>query len=76
MLSQADLLRLAEAFAARIPRTPDYALDWNAAWRAIASARLCVDDIGSAQRAMNNVNEPCLEAQLRIEAGRWVGGER
>jgi hypothetical protein len=73
VLSQADLLHLAEAFAARIPRTPDYALDWNAAWRAIASARLYVDDIGSAQRAMNNVDEPCLQAQLRIEAGLWVG---
>ena len=73
MLSQADLLHLAEAFATRIPRSPDYALDWNAAWRAIASARLRVDDIASAQRAMRNVDEPCLQAQLRIEAGRWVG---
>jgi hypothetical protein len=73
VLSQAELLYLAEAFAARIPRALDYALDWNAAWRAIASARLCVDDIGSAQRAMNNVDEPCVQAQLRIEAGLWVG---
>lgn len=72
MLSQADLLHLAETFAERIPRTPDYALDWNAAWRAIASARLRVDDISSAQRAMNKVAEPCLQAQLRVEAGLWV----
>jgi hypothetical protein len=73
VLSQADLLDLAKAFAERIPRTPDYALDWNTAWRAIASARVCVDDIGSAQRAMNNIDEPCVHAQLRIEAGLWVG---
>jgi hypothetical protein len=71
VLSQADLLHLAEAFAARIPRSPDYALDWNAAWRAIASAFLRVDDIASAQRAMHNVDEPCMQAQLRIEAARW-----
>ena len=73
MLSQEDLLHLAETFAARIPRTPDYALDWNAAWRAIASSRLRIDDIARAERAMSNVDEPCLQAQLRIEAGRWVG---
>ena len=73
VLSQAELLDLAEAFAARIPRTADYALDWNAAWRAIASAHLRVDDIGSAQRAMNNVDDACVQAQLRIAAGRWVG---
>ena len=73
MLSQADLLHLAEAFAARIPRSPEYALDWNGAWRTIALARLRVDDIASAERAMHNVDEPCMQAQLRIEAARWVG---
>ena len=73
MLSQADLLHLAEALAARIPRSPDYALDGNGAWRAIASALLRVDDITSALRAMHNVDEPCMQAQLRVEAGRWVG---
>ena len=73
MLSQADLLHLAEAFAARIPRSPDYALEWNAAWRAIASALLRIDDFARAQRAMHNVDEPCMQAQLRIEAARWVG---
>jgi hypothetical protein len=73
VLSQADLLHLAETFAARIPRSPDHALDWNTAWRSIALARLRVDDIASAQRAMHNVDEPCIQAQLRVEAGRWVG---
>lgn len=73
MLSQADLLHLAEAFAERIPRTSDYALDWNAAWRAIASAHLRVDDIESAQRALNNVDELCMQARLRVEAALWVG---
>ena len=73
MFSQAELLHLAEAFAARIPRSPDYALDWNGAWRAIASAFLRVDDIASAQRAMHNVDELCMQAQLRIEAARWFG---
>jgi hypothetical protein len=34
---------------------------------------LRVDDFASAQRAMHNVDEPCIQAQLRIEAGRWVG---
>ena len=73
MLSQADLLDLADALAARIPRNPDYALDWNRAWRTMASARLRVDDIASAQRAMNNVDEVCLQAQVRIEAALWTG---
>jgi len=73
VLSQGELLRLAEAFAARIPRSTDYALDWNAAWRSIALARLHVDDISSAQHAMYNVDEPCIQAHLRAEAGRWVG---
>ena len=73
MLSQADLLDLADALAARIPRNPDYALDWNRAWRTMASARLRVDDIASAQRAMNKVDEVCLQAQVRIEAALWTG---
>jgi len=73
VLSQVDLIHLAEALAARIPKTPDYALDWNRAWRTIASAHLRVDDIEGAQRAMNNVDEVCLQAQVRIEAALWTG---
>jgi hypothetical protein len=73
VLTRADLLHLAEVFASRIPRTRDYALDWNAAWRAIASAHLHVDDIESAQRALNNVDEVCMQARLRVEAGLWAG---
>jgi hypothetical protein len=73
VLSQADLLRLAEAFAERIPRTSDYALDWNTAWRAIASAHLRVDDIQNAQRALNNVDQLCMQARLRVEAALWAG---
>jgi len=73
MLSPAELLHLAETFAWRIPRTHDYALDWNAAWRAIASARLRVGDFESAQRALNNIDEICMQARLRVEAGRCAG---
>jgi hypothetical protein len=73
VLSQADLLHLAEVYASGIPRTPDFALDWNAAWRAIASAHLHVDDIESAQRALNNVDEVCMQARLRVDVGLWAG---
>ena len=50
MLSQTDLLHLAEEFAERIPRAREYALDWSAAWRAIASAHLRVDDAEAPDR--------------------------
>jgi hypothetical protein len=76
VFSQEQLLRLAEAFAARIPRTREYALDWNGAWRAIVAARLRVDDIESAQHALNNIDEICMQARLRVDAGLWAGQHR
>ena len=72
MLTPADLLNLAEAFAARIPRTPEYASDWNTAWRAMTSVRLHVDDIEGAARALNHVDEPCAQAHVRVEAALWT----
>lgn len=73
MLTQTDLLHLAEAFAARIPRTHEYALDRNRAWRAVASGYLGVDDIEGARRVLDSIDEPCTQAQVRIEAAIWTG---
>lgn len=73
MLSPLELLDFAQNLAARIPRTSEYSEERNAAWLAVGTARLRLDDITNAQRALESIDDPRVQAPLRIETGKWAG---
>ncbi len=73
MLSPAELLDLAQDLAARIPRTPEYSEEKNTAWLAVGMAHLRFDDATRARQALENLDHPRVQAQFRLEAGKWAG---
>jgi hypothetical protein len=73
MLSPAELLYLAQDLAARVPRTPEYSEERNRAWLAVGKAHLRFDDATSARQALENLDDPRVQAQFRLEAGKWAG---
>lgn len=73
MLTAAELLELAQTLSARIPQTPEYSDDRNAAWLAVGIAQLRFGNVEGARQALENLNDPRAEADLRLEAGKWAG---
>jgi len=76
MLSPLELLDIAQEQSARIPRTPEYAEERNAAWLAVGTACLGCGEIDKAKRALQSIDEVRLQAPLRVEIGRWAGGHQ
>lgn len=74
MIEPLELLNLAQNLAARIPHTPEYAEERNAAWLAVGAACVGLDDIAGAKNALKNLDNVRVQAQLRLELGKWVGG--
>lgn len=74
MLSPLELLDFAENLAASIPRTSEYCEERDAAWLAVGTARLSFDDISSAQKALESLDDLRVQARLRVETGKWAGG--
>jgi hypothetical protein len=73
MRSPLELLDFAQNLAARIPRSLEYSEERNAAWLAVGRARLQFDGVTDAQKALQNIDEPYAEAQLRLAIGKWAG---
>lgn len=73
MLSPLELLDLAQNLVARIPRSLEYSEERNAAWLAVGTARLQFDGVTDAQKALQNIDEPYAQAQLRLAIGKWAG---
>src|SRR6185436_12515442 len=73
MRAPADLLQAAEELSSRIPLTEDYALERNISWLAVGRGWLKLDDISGALRALERVDSPRAEAQLRIAIIQWAG---
>ena len=72
MLSPADLLDLAEQFAARIPTDPVYQEERNISWQLIGKGYLRAGNPDGALRALRQLNDLGLEAELRCAFAQWV----
>jgi len=72
-MSPLELLDLAQNLAARIPDDQEYAEERDVAWLAVGLARLKLDDIANAQRALRSLTHARVQARLRLEAGKWAG---
>jgi len=73
VLTPLESLNVAEGIAARIPRTLEYSEERNAAWLAVGTAHLYLDDIENARKALQGLDDVRDQASLRLEAGKWAG---
>lgn len=72
MLSPADLLDLAEQFAARIPGDFAYHEERNISWQLIGKGYLRAGNPDGALRALRQLTDLGLEAELRCAFAQWA----
>lgn len=73
MFSPLELLEFAQNLAARLPLTSEYFEERNAAWLAVGTARLSLNDISNVQRALGAIDDVRVQARFRLEIGKWAG---
>ncbi|HTS46791.1 MAG TPA: hypothetical protein VMH05_02540 [Bryobacteraceae bacterium] len=72
MLSQTNLVQLAEELAGRIPDDESYKEERNVSWGLVCTGWLQLNDLPSALRALAKISEPQAAAPMRLAILKWV----